>query len=177
MPQALVVMIATTGRSHLLPSMPLVRQLVRRGHRVTRAIGDSLADLARAYDADVMARPLMLPRGNDPATAWPEEAVACITLCSTRVLAFSPPSSIASAKTYQMETCCCLPRHLTNLRTGPHLMHGAPYVDGKIETHLVVTRHDNLMTEPGSIAQIGPNPGANSKKPLKYHHLTRSVES
>ncbi|MGH3856840.1 MAG: alpha/beta fold hydrolase [Pseudonocardiaceae bacterium] len=30
-----------------------------------------------------------------------------------------------------------------------------PYIDGKIETHPIVSTHDGMMTEPASIAQIG----------------------
>ncbi|MGH3770110.1 MAG: hypothetical protein ACRDRW_01695 [Pseudonocardiaceae bacterium] len=31
-----------------------------------------------------------------------------------------------------------------------------PYVDGTIETHLVSSRHDNMMKPPGPLTQIGP---------------------
>lgn len=74
MPQTHVAVIGITARSHLLPSLPMVRELVRRGHRVTVAVGEDLADLAGATGADVLAHPSLLPGEDAPATAWPESA-------------------------------------------------------------------------------------------------------
>ena len=43
-----------------------------------------------------------------------------------------------------------------------------PYVDGKIESHDITSRH-NFMTQPGSLAQIGPILAA------KLHEITSNT--
>lgn len=37
-----IAMIGTTAPSHIYPSLAVIAELVRRGHRVTYAVGDSL---------------------------------------------------------------------------------------------------------------------------------------
>jgi thioesterase domain-containing protein len=48
-----------------------------------------------------------------------------------------------------------------------------PYVDGKIETHDIASRHDR-MTQPGSLAQIGPILAAKLEE--LTHNTSRSAE-
>jgi len=78
-------MIGTTAPSHIYPSLALIAELVRRGHRVTYAVGDSLAHLVEPTGAEVVRFRSKLPQGehdwpDDPADAmrvFLDEARAC----------------------------------------------------------------------------------------------------
>ena len=47
-----IAMVGTTAAGHVLPGLAVVRELVRRRHRVTYAIGDALAPLVAATGAE-----------------------------------------------------------------------------------------------------------------------------
>lgn len=65
-----IAMIGTTAPSHIYPSLALIRELVRRGHRVTYAVGEQLVDLVEPTGAEVIAHPSILPIEE---TEWPED--------------------------------------------------------------------------------------------------------
>jgi MGT family glycosyltransferase len=52
-----IAFIGRDGTGHVNPTLPMVAELVRRGHRVTYAVDESFADAVRAAGA----RPLLLP--------------------------------------------------------------------------------------------------------------------
>lgn len=75
-----VCVVASTAPSHVHPHLAVVGELVRRGHRVTYAIGASLADLARPTGAEVLACTSVLPGVGGPREDWPSDAVAGMRL-------------------------------------------------------------------------------------------------
>jgi MGT family glycosyltransferase len=69
-----LAMIGTTTPSHVYPSLALIKELVSRGHRVSYAIGETLAGLVEPTGAEPVTHPSILPLGDatwpdDPATA------------------------------------------------------------------------------------------------------------
>ncbi|WP_167322974.1 hypothetical protein [Rhodococcoides kroppenstedtii] len=58
-----IAMIGTTAPSHIYPSLALIAELVRRGHRVTYAVGESLASLVEPTGARVVPFESLLPAG------------------------------------------------------------------------------------------------------------------
>lgn len=62
-----LLMVGVTAPSHIYPSLAVIRELVSRGHRVSYAVGDRLADLVAPTGAEVVGYPSELP---DADTAW-----------------------------------------------------------------------------------------------------------
>lgn len=73
-PRAHVAVIGVPAISHVLPSLEIVRELVRRGHRVTVANDPLLADLLTATGAEFVPFSSQLPPVRK--AAWPEEPIA-----------------------------------------------------------------------------------------------------
>ena len=72
-----IAMVGATAPSHVTPSLPLFRELVRRGHRVTYAIGSSLAPMVAATGATPLEHPSSLPATDGD---WGDDVVAGMTL-------------------------------------------------------------------------------------------------
>lgn len=75
-----VLMVGTTTPSHVYPNLSLIRELVRRDHRVSYAIGAPLAGLVRPTGADVVPCTTLLPTGARPGQGWPADADAGMRL-------------------------------------------------------------------------------------------------
>jgi MGT family glycosyltransferase len=70
-----LLMVGSTTPSHVYPSLALIAELVRRGHRVSYQIGDRLAHLVEPTGATVITHSTLLP---DTDAAWPEDAGAAM---------------------------------------------------------------------------------------------------
>lgn len=65
-----IAMIGTTAPSHIYPSLGLIAELVRRGHRVTYAVGEQLASVVEPAGVEVVSFLSILPQGEDD---WPDD--------------------------------------------------------------------------------------------------------
>lgn len=65
-----IAMIGTMAPSHIYPSLGLIAELVRRGHRVSYAVGDVLAHLVDPAGVEVVRFDSILPQGEDN---WPDD--------------------------------------------------------------------------------------------------------
>ena len=72
-----ITVVGATAPSHVHPTLGLVRELRRRGHRVTYAIGEPLVPLVAGAGAEPVACTTLLPQ---PGTPWPEEAIPAMSL-------------------------------------------------------------------------------------------------
>jgi MGT family glycosyltransferase len=70
-----LLMVGTTTPSHVYPSLALITELVRRGHRVSYEIGGRLAHLIEPAGAQVVTHDTLLP---DVGSGWPEDAGAAM---------------------------------------------------------------------------------------------------
>jgi MGT family glycosyltransferase len=70
-----VAIVAAAAPSHMHPHLAVVRELVRRGHRVSYLVGQHLSELAADTGADVVGCTSVLP-GAPAVTGWPDDAVA-----------------------------------------------------------------------------------------------------
>ncbi|MET4047538.1 MGT family glycosyltransferase [Rhodococcus sp. UYP5] len=68
-------MIGCTAPSHIYPSLGLVSELVRRGHRVTYAVGDAVADLVEPAGIELVSFTSILPQGEEN---WPEDPASAM---------------------------------------------------------------------------------------------------
>ncbi|MFD7074327.1 macrolide family glycosyltransferase [Nocardioides sp. NPDC059952] len=68
-----IAMVASPAISHVLPSLELIKELVARGHRVTYATHESLADVIKPTGAELVPVPTVLPVED---RQWPEDPVA-----------------------------------------------------------------------------------------------------
>ncbi|MGV8874080.1 MAG: macrolide family glycosyltransferase [Rhodococcus sp. (in: high G+C Gram-positive bacteria)] len=65
-----IAMIGCTAPSHIYPSLAVIADLVRRGHRVTYAVGESLAGIVETAGVEVVPFASILPTGEEN---WPED--------------------------------------------------------------------------------------------------------
>lgn len=65
-----LLMVGTTAPSHVYPGLAVIAELVRRGHRVTYAVGERLAPLVAPTGADVLAHRSLLPTADEH---WPQD--------------------------------------------------------------------------------------------------------
>jgi MGT family glycosyltransferase len=72
-----ILMVGATAPSHVLPGVALMRELVRRGHRVSYAVGARLAGLVESAGVEVIPCTTILPDGDE---AWPEELIPAMRL-------------------------------------------------------------------------------------------------
>ncbi|MDV8025295.1 macrolide family glycosyltransferase [Rhodococcus sp. IEGM 1330] len=70
-----IAMIGTTAPSHIYPSLAVIAELVRRGHRVTYAVGDSLASIVEPAGVEVVPFTSRLPTGEEN---WPEDPASAM---------------------------------------------------------------------------------------------------
>lgn len=66
-----IVMVGCTAPSHIYPSLGVLTELVRRGHRVSYVVGSPLASLVAPTGATVVEHPTIFPLGE--AAVWPDE--------------------------------------------------------------------------------------------------------
>ncbi len=68
-----IAMIGCTTPSHIYPSLGVIAELVRRGHRVSYAVGDRLAGLIEPTGAELVGYPSTLPPDDGD---WPDNPAA-----------------------------------------------------------------------------------------------------
>lgn len=72
-----VAMIGSPVVSHVLPGLEVIRELVRRGHRVTYADAPNVAGLVASTGAEFVPRTTTLPVADNN---WPDDPIAAMTL-------------------------------------------------------------------------------------------------
>ncbi|WP_156399449.1 macrolide family glycosyltransferase [Rhodococcus sp. Leaf278] len=70
-----IAMIGTTAPSHIYPSLAVIAELVRRGHRVTYAVGDSLRHMVEPVGVEVVSFESILPDGE---ASWPDDPASAM---------------------------------------------------------------------------------------------------
>ncbi|WP_346764385.1 macrolide family glycosyltransferase [Rhodococcus sp. B10] len=70
-----IAMIGCTAPSHIYPSLGLIAELVRRGHRLTYAVGASMAGVVEPAGAQLVSFDSILPQGE---AAWPEDPASAM---------------------------------------------------------------------------------------------------
>ncbi|MEQ0562398.1 macrolide family glycosyltransferase [Amycolatopsis sp. NEAU-NG30] len=83
-----IVMVGCTAPSHIYPSLGVIRELVRRGHRVSYVVGSPLASLAASTGATVVEHPTIFPLGE--AAVWPEEPAEAMRVFLDEAIAIHP---------------------------------------------------------------------------------------
>ncbi len=83
-----IVMVGCSAPSHVYPSLGIIRELVRRGHRVSYVVGEPLAELVEATGADVVAHPTIFPLG--PDAEWPEDPAEAMRVFLDEAVAIHP---------------------------------------------------------------------------------------
>lgn len=66
--------------SHVYPGLPLVRELVRRGVRVTYAVGEQVGEIVAATGADLLSCTSVLPTGDSAGPRWPTDPIETTNL-------------------------------------------------------------------------------------------------
>src|SRR5690606_26953253 len=70
-----LVMAGVTAPSHVYPGLPVIAELVARGHRLTYVVGERLRDLVAATGAEVLGLDSIMP---DADEHWPEDTGAAM---------------------------------------------------------------------------------------------------
>ncbi len=87
-----IAMIGTTAPSHIYPSLSVIAELVRRGHRVTYAVGESSASLVEPTGARVMPFDSLLPQDEE---SWPDDPAAAMHVFLDEAIAAMPALTTA----------------------------------------------------------------------------------
>jgi MGT family glycosyltransferase len=87
-----VLMVGATAPSHILPGVALMRELVRRGHRVSYAVGARLAGLVEPAGVEVIPCTTILP---DEWAAWTGDMIAAMRLFLDEGIAVLPQVTAA----------------------------------------------------------------------------------
>lgn len=82
-----IAMIGTTAPSHIYPSLAVIAELVRRGHRVTYAVGDSLRHVVEPAGVEVVPFTSILPDGE---ASWPDDPAAAMQVFLDEAIASYP---------------------------------------------------------------------------------------
>ena len=82
-----IAMIGTTAPSHIYPSLAVIAELVRRGHRITYAVGQSAASIVEPYGVEIVSWESILPQGQD---AWPDDPAAAMHVFLDETIAAFP---------------------------------------------------------------------------------------
>ncbi len=86
-----ITMVGVTAPSHVLPGLPVIEELVRRGHDVTYVVGDRLRDLVAPTGARVLTHPSILPNPQAPeGEVWPDDIIAAQRLFLEEQIAVLP---------------------------------------------------------------------------------------
>jgi MGT family glycosyltransferase len=83
-----IVMVGCTAPSHVYPSLGVISELVRRGHRVSYVVGAPLAPLVRPTGADVVEHPTIFPLGE--AATWPDDPADAMRVFLDEAIAVHP---------------------------------------------------------------------------------------
>ncbi|ADJ43318.1 UDP glycosyl transferase [Amycolatopsis mediterranei S699] len=83
-----IVMVGCTAPSHVYPSLGVIAELVRRGHRVSYVVGAPLASLVASTGAEVVEHPTTFPLGE--AAAWPDEPAEAMRVFLDEAIAIHP---------------------------------------------------------------------------------------
>ncbi|MFJ9850250.1 macrolide family glycosyltransferase [Streptomyces sp. NPDC101150] len=82
-----IAMIGTPMVSHVLPSLEIIRELVARGHRVTYANADHVAELITPTGAELVRVTSALPVADSD---WPQDLIASASLFLDEAMAVLP---------------------------------------------------------------------------------------
>jgi MGT family glycosyltransferase len=88
MPRKHIVMVGCTAPSHVYPSLGVIRELVRRGHRVSYVVGSPLAGLVEPTGASVVEHPTNFPLGE--AAVWPDDPADAMRVFLDEAIAVHP---------------------------------------------------------------------------------------
>ncbi|WP_410615810.1 macrolide family glycosyltransferase [Amycolatopsis sp. lyj-109] len=88
MPRKHIVMVGCTAPSHIYPSLGVLGELVRRGHRVSYVVGAPLASLVAPTGAEVVEHPTIFPLGE--AAVWPDEPAEAMRVFLDEAIAIHP---------------------------------------------------------------------------------------
>lgn len=80
-----IAMVGTTAPSHIYPSLGVMRELVRRGHRVSYTVGDSLAGLVESAGVDPVPH-----RSIWQESDWPDDPGAAMQMLLDEAIATLP---------------------------------------------------------------------------------------
>ncbi|MEU0531556.1 macrolide family glycosyltransferase [Amycolatopsis tolypomycina] len=83
-----IVMVGCTAPSHIYPSLGVISELVRRGHRVSYVVGAPLAALVAPTGAEVVEHPTIFPLGE--AAVWPDEPAEAMRVFLDEAIAIHP---------------------------------------------------------------------------------------
>ncbi|WP_086844588.1 macrolide family glycosyltransferase [Amycolatopsis kentuckyensis] len=83
-----IVMVGCTAPSHVYPSLGVISELVRRGHRVSYVVGAPLASLVAPTGAEVVGHPTIFPLGE--AAVWPDEPAEAMRVFLDEAIAIHP---------------------------------------------------------------------------------------
>lgn len=75
-----VLYVNVGAASHVYPGLPLVRELVRRGVRVTYAVGEQVGGIVAATGARLLACTSVLPTGDSAGLRWPTDPIETTNL-------------------------------------------------------------------------------------------------
>lgn len=75
--RAHIAMVGVPAVSHVLPSLEIIRELVARGHRVTYANGEAVAELVERTGAEFVPFHSTLPVADND---WPEDPVGAMSV-------------------------------------------------------------------------------------------------
>lgn len=83
-----IVMLGCTAPSHVYPSLGVIRELVRRGHRVSYVVGEPLSDLVAPAGVEVVSHPTNFPLGE--SAVWPDEPAEAMRIFLDEAIAIHP---------------------------------------------------------------------------------------
>ncbi|UOZ10434.1 macrolide family glycosyltransferase [Amycolatopsis sp. WQ 127309] len=83
-----IVMVGCSAPSHVYPSLGVIRELVRRGHRVSYVVGAPLAGLVAPTGASVVEHPTIFPLGE--AAVWPDDPADAMRVFLDEAIAIHP---------------------------------------------------------------------------------------
>ncbi|WP_328646344.1 UDP glycosyltransferase [Amycolatopsis sp. NBC_00348] len=83
-----IVMVGCTAPSHVYPSLGVITELVRRGHRVSYVVGAPLAGLVSPTGASVVEHPTSFPLGE--AAVWPDDPADAMRVFLDEAIAIHP---------------------------------------------------------------------------------------
>ncbi len=83
-----IVMVGCTAPSHIYPSLGMIGELVRRGHRVSYVVGAPLASLVAPTGAEVVEHPTTFPLGE--AAVWPDDPADAMRVFLDEAIAIHP---------------------------------------------------------------------------------------
>ncbi|MFG1642602.1 macrolide family glycosyltransferase [Amycolatopsis sp. NPDC049252] len=88
MPRKHIVMVGCSAPSHVYPSLGVISELVRRGHRVSYVVGSPLAGLVSPTGATVVDHPTIFPLGE--AAVWPDDPADAMRVFLDEAIAVHP---------------------------------------------------------------------------------------